>query len=76
MTSLPEKPDPRLSSAILRKRILAALALLLMVLMLTIHNYRRSTYLRRTDWRWFWAGEVMVGVLVVVGIVQVLRERP
>ena len=36
MTNLPEKPDPRLSSAILRKRILAALALLLMGLMLTI----------------------------------------
>jgi hypothetical protein len=56
-------------SAILRKRILAALALVLMVLMFTIHNYHRSA----GDWRWFWVGEVPIAALLVFVVVQVRR---
>ena len=76
MNSLPEKPELPLSSAILRKRIFAALALLLMVLMFTIHNYHRSTYLRSAvDWRWFWIGEAFIAVWLVFVVVQFLRKR-
>jgi hypothetical protein len=65
---------PRSSSAILRKRILEVFLLVLSTLLLTAYVYHRSTYLGRTDWAWFWVGEVIVGILVVVGIVQVLRK--
>jgi hypothetical protein len=67
---------PRSSSAILRKRILGVFLLVLCALMSTVYFYSRSTYLGSTDWPWFWVGEVIVGVLVVVGIVQVLRKGP
>jgi hypothetical protein len=62
---------PHSRSAILRKRILAALALVLMVLIFTIHNYHRSA----GDWRWFWVGEVFIAVWLAFVIVQVLRKR-
>ena len=66
---------PRSSSTILRKRILAVFVIVLTALMLTAYVYYRSAYQRSAgDWRWFWAGEVIVGVLVVVGIVQALRN--
>ena len=45
---------PSSRSAILRKRILAAFALVLMVLVFAIHTYHRSA----GDWRWFWVGEI------------------
>jgi hypothetical protein len=61
--------------AILRKRILAALALLLMVLMFTIHNYHRSTNLRGSvDWLWFGGGGVMMGVWLGLAVAQFLRK--
>jgi hypothetical protein len=60
----------------LRKRILGVFLLVLCALMSTVYFYSRSTYLGSTDWPWFWVGEVIVGVLVVVGIVQVLRKGP
>ena len=64
-------------SAILRKRILAVFLLVLCALMLTMRDYYRSAYLRGAgDWRWFWVGEVIVGVWLVVGIVHVLRKKP
>lgn len=61
---------PNSRGAILRKRILAALALVLMVLMFAIHNYHRSA----GDWRWFWVGEVFIPVWLVFAVVQVLRK--
>jgi hypothetical protein len=68
---------PHLSSVILRKRIVAAFALVLTALMLTIYVYHRSAYLRSTgDWRWFWVGEVVIGVWLVFAVVQVLRKGP
>lgn len=67
---------PRLRSAILRKRITAVFALVLCTLVLTMYVYSRSTYLGSTDWRWFWVGEVIVGVVFVYGIVQVLTKTP
>ena len=67
---------PHCHRAIIRKRILAALALLLMVLMLTIHNYHRSANLRGSvDWRWFLGGEVMMGVWLVLAVARFLRQR-
>ena len=66
----------RLRSAVLRKRVMSAFALVLMALMLTIYAYYRSTYLGSTDWRSFWFYEVIIGVLLVFGIVQVLRKGP
>jgi hypothetical protein len=68
---------PRSRSAILRKRILAVFLVFLSALMLTMYVYYRSAYLRSAgDWRWFWVGEVIVGVWLVFGVVQVLREGP
>jgi hypothetical protein len=66
---------PHSHSTILRKRILAALALFLMVLMFAIHNYHRSMSLRgAVDWRWFWVGEVFIAVWLVFVIAQVIRK--
>jgi hypothetical protein len=62
------------SGAILRKRISWGFRLVVSTLLLTAYVYHRSTYLGRTDWHWFWLGEAIVGVLVVVGIVQILRK--
>jgi hypothetical protein len=77
MNSLPEGPDPRLSSAILRKRIFAYFLIVLCALMLTMYFYHGSAYLRGAgDWRLFWAGEVFIGVWVVFAVVQVLRKGP
>ena len=68
---------PGLSSAILRKRIMVAFALVAIALMLTIYVYHRSAYLRNAgDWRWFWVGELFIGVWVVFAVVQVLRKGP
>ena len=50
--------NPQLRSAILRNRILAVLALFLMVLMFTIHNYYRAS----GDWRWFLVGEISIAI--------------
>jgi hypothetical protein len=69
--------DPRLRTAILRKRILALFLIVLCALMLTTYFYRRSAYLRSAgDWHLFWVGEVFIGVWVVVAVVQVLRKGP
>jgi hypothetical protein len=68
---------PRSSSAILRKRIMGVFVIVLTALMLTAYVYYRSTYQRNADdWTWFWVGEVIVGVWLVFGIVQVLRKTP
>ncbi len=68
---------PRLSSAILRERIMAAFALVLIALMMTLYFYHRSRYLRSNgDWRLFWIGKVFVGVWVVFAVVRVLRKGP
>jgi hypothetical protein len=68
------RPDSH--STILRKRITAALALLLMVLVFTIHNYHRSTNLRGVvDWRWLLVGELPIAVLLVAVVVHVLRKK-
>ena len=66
----------RLRSAILRKRIMAVFAIFLCTLLLTVYVFSRSTYLGSTDWRWFWVGEVIVGVAFIFGIVQVLTKTP
>ncbi len=61
--------------ALLRKRTMAALALLLVVLAFTAHNYHRSMDLLGTvDWRWFLVGELPVAFLLVAAIVRVLRK--
>jgi hypothetical protein len=68
---------PHSRRAILRKRILAAFALVLLALMNTMYLYHRSRYLRSNgDWRWFWVGEVFTGVWLVFAVVQVLRRGP
>lgn len=63
-------------SAILRKRIFGVFLLVLSTLTLAMYVYKRSTYLGSTDWRWFWVGEVIVGVLLVSVIVQVFKKKP
>jgi hypothetical protein len=68
---------PRLRNAILRKRIMAAFALVLIALMNSIYLYYRSAYERRAgDWRLFWVGEVFTGGWLVFSVVQVLRKGP
>ena len=68
--------QPDSHGPIVRKRITAALALLLMVLVFTIHNYHRSTNLRgAVDWRWLLVGELPIAVLLVAVVVHVLRKR-
>lgn len=63
-------------SAVLRKRILAALAVLLMVLMFTLHNYHRSRDLQNAvDWRWFWAGETFIAAWLLFVVVHLLRRK-
>jgi len=42
----------------IRNPILAVLALFLMVLMFTIHNYHRAS----GDWGWFFVGEISIGI--------------
>jgi len=67
----------RLSSNILRKRIMAASALALTALILVIYIYHSSAYLRNAgDWRLFWVGEVFICVWLVFAVVQVLRKGP
>ncbi|MGA2743370.1 MAG: hypothetical protein ABSE44_01625 [Candidatus Sulfotelmatobacter sp.] len=61
----------------LRKRIMAALALVFVFLMNTLYLYHGSAYLRNSgDWRWFWIGEACTGVLLFFGVVQILRKGP
>jgi hypothetical protein len=67
---------PSLRSAILRRRTMAVFTLVLCTLVLAMYVYSRSTYLGSTDWRWFWVGEVIVGVVFVYAIVQVLTKTP
>jgi hypothetical protein len=68
---------PHSRGAILRKRILAVFLAVLCALMLTMYFYYRSAYLRSAgDWRWFWVGEVFIGVWLVFAVVQVFRKRP
>jgi hypothetical protein len=68
--------QPDSHSSIARKRITAALVLLLMVLVFTIHNYHRSTNLRgAVDWRWLLVGELPIAVLLVAVVIHVLRKR-
>jgi hypothetical protein len=68
---------PRSSSTVLRKRITGVFIVVLTALIFAAYVYYRSTYLRRNnDWTWFWVGEVIVGVFLVFGIVQVLRDTP
>ena len=68
---------PRLSSAILRKRIMSACAVVLLALMNTMYVYHRSRYLRSNgDWSLFWVGEVMTGAWLVFAVVQILRKGP
>lgn len=67
---------PHSRSAILRKRIMSAFALVLMALMLTIYAYYRSTYLGSTDWRSLWFYEVIIGVWLVFAVVYVIRKGP
>ena len=67
------RPDSH--NAIVRKRTIAALALLLVVLVFTLHNYHRSMDLQCTvDWRWFWVGELPTALLLVAVNVRVLRK--
>jgi hypothetical protein len=64
-------------SAILRKRILGILLVVLTALMFTAYVYYRSTFSRRYgDWRWFWVGEAMAGAWLVVGITLILTQAP
>ena len=64
-------------AAILRKRIIGVFIIVLTALMLAAYVYCRSGYLRRgNDWTWFWVGEAIVGVLLVLAVVQVLRKGP
>ncbi len=67
---------PRLSSAILRKRIMGVFLIVLSVLVLTAYAYYWSTYLGSTHWLSFWVREGMISVLLVFGIVEVLRKTP
>ena len=68
---------PHLSSAILRKRVTAAIVLALITLTLAMSVYYQTAFLRRAgDWRWFWVGEAIVGAQLAYGIVQVLRKGP
>jgi hypothetical protein len=80
-----ETPEPigqhdaarlRLRSAILRKRIASACALVLIALLLTIYAYYRSTYLGSTHWPGFWVYTVFIGGWLVFAVVQVLRKGP
>ena len=77
-----EQPDaenvghPRLHSVILRKRIMAAFALVLIALMLTIYAYYRTAYQRTAgDWRGFWVYMTLLGGWLVA-VVQVIRKGP
>ena len=68
---------PRLRRAILRKRLIAALVLVLGTLTFAMSVYYQTAFLRSAgDWRWFWVGEAIVGAWLAVGIVQVLRKGP
>jgi hypothetical protein len=67
---------PRLSSAILQKRIMGFFLIVLSILVLTAYAYYWSTYLGSTHWRSFWVREGMIGVLLIFGIVEVLRKPP
>jgi hypothetical protein len=68
---------PRLRSAILRKRIMGVFIFVFGAVMLTVCYYYQSSDMRRNgDWSWFWGGEVIVGVWLVLRIVLVLRWTP
>jgi hypothetical protein len=68
---------PRLRSAILQKRIMGVFIFALGAVMLTVCYYYQSAYLQGSGrWRWFWGGEVIVGVWLVHRIVQVLKWTP
>lgn len=78
-----EQPDagnvthPHSASAILRKRIMSAGALVLLALMSTGYFYHRSAYLRNNgDWRLFWIGEVFIAGWLIFGVVHVLKKGP
>jgi hypothetical protein len=67
----------RVRREILRKRIFAVFVAVLCALMLSMYFYYRSAYLRNAgDWRWFWVGEVMVGVWLIFALAQVLTNTP
>jgi len=56
---------------------LAIFILVLLGLLNTLYLYHRSAYLRNNgDWRLFWIGEVLTGVWLVFGVVQVLTKTP
>ena len=67
--------DPRLQSAILRRRIKGIVGIVLIALVYSTYRYYRSTYLRNAgDWSSFWVGEAFVGAYLVFAVVQVLRK--
>lgn len=82
MSLKPETPKPiekrdagSVRHSRLRKRIKATFALVLTALVYAIYIHYRSTYLRNAgDWRWFWVGEVFVGVWLIFAVVKVLRS--
>jgi len=69
--------NPRLRSAVLRRRIRGVAGIVLIALVYSIYFFYRSTYLRNAgDWSSFWVGEVFVGVYLVFAFVHVLRKGP
>lgn len=69
--------DAHSHGAILRRRIMAVLLAVLCALIITIYFYHRSAYLRSAgDWRWFWVGEVFIGVWFIFAVVKVFRKGP
>jgi hypothetical protein len=69
--------NPRLHSAILRRRIKGIVGIVLIALVYAIYIYYRSTYLRNSGaWSWFWVGEAFVGVWLVFAVTQVLKKKP
>ena len=61
----------------LRKQILAIFVIVLSTVIMAVCVYFQSAYRRNaSELTPFWVGEVMVGILLVVAIVDVLRKRP
>ena len=65
---------PHSRGAILSKRVIGALVLVLSVLMLTMYAYARSTYLGSTDWLIFCGYELIIVIGVIVGVVPGLKK--
>lgn len=59
----------------IQKRIMSAVAAVVLALLIATYCYHRSAHLRNNgDWRLFWTGEVFIGVWLVYAVVQILRN--